>query len=586
MKTQRIIPLVRKSAIASGLVFSLLSGCAVSSPSPSEEIATTTQALPLSVVQKTAAFGWGSSISTTLTAGTALSGPFSITARYMPQYENSYEGPIVASSDDSFYVGLADYDAVGISRGANLVVHYGGQTAYYTLPNPLTYTDPTNSSSSPSTRPIWRHLGVVSDGTTLTVYADGVKLCGITTCTLDVHAAAPPIGTIQLGKRKSVATRSETQFYGFIDDVGFFSRALPATEVAQIAASAGLTGSESKLTALYGFDAAADATGPAAATYTLQGSATLEYVTTTRNAYFDRARLPAPVQTIALQLPFSAGETWTVLQGIDDPAGSHDGYAAFCWDFIRATTVGSSWQNQANTKSAVLKASAAGTVAVVNDSGAWTANGPANRVQIKHGPGFYTSYLHMLPGTAPAAVTVDAAISAGAIVGLAGDIGVRQGAYHLHFGAIDHDANSPGARVTFPVAFSNYEASDDQGVTWYTVSRGIPRRGQWIRRQPTPQKWDSWLDLGGNAKDAPAAVMPTGSVEDIFIGGTDDRLWQKTWTGSAWSPSATTFSPFTDGFVMGSSPSVITNGSSYREVFARGTDGGVYHRTWTGSWNG
>jgi hypothetical protein len=31
------------------------------------------------------------------------------------------------------------------------------------------------------------------------------------------------------------------------------------------------------------------------------------------------------------------------------------------------------------------------------------------------------------------------------------------------------------------MAFSNYEASDDQGASWHAVARGVPAQGQWVR---------------------------------------------------------------------------------------------------------
>ena len=37
-----------------------------------------------------------------------------------------------------------------------------------------------------------------------------------------------------------------------------------------------------------------------------------------------------------LTLPFKKYEAWKVIQGYDDQAGSHNGYASFCLDFVRA----------------------------------------------------------------------------------------------------------------------------------------------------------------------------------------------------------------------------------------------------------
>jgi twitching motility protein PilT len=50
-------------------------------------------------------------------------------------------------------------------------------------------------------------------------------------------------------------------------------------------------------------------------------------------------------------------------------------------------------------------------------------------------------------------------------------------AEHLHM-----DLSNRLGGVTIPMAFANYEASDDKGKTWKKVIRGIPKAGQWIRR--------------------------------------------------------------------------------------------------------
>jgi hypothetical protein len=51
----------------------------------------------------------------------------------------------------------------------------------------------------------------------------------------------------------------------------------------------------------------------------------------------------------------------------------------------------------------------------------------------------------------------------------------------LHFAVTDRGESQPAALVTIPTAFSDYEVSDDNGVTWQPVCRGVPKLGQWVR---------------------------------------------------------------------------------------------------------
>lgn len=101
-------------------------------------------------------------------------------------------------------------------------------------------------------------------------------------------------------------------------------------------------------------------------------------------------------------------------------------------------------------------------------------------------------------------------------------------------------------------------------------------------------KWNGWFGLGGEIKGAPAVVCPTPSTIDIYVRGMDDRLWQKWWDGSKWNPSDDGWLPHDDnGFKISGEPAVIASGANFRDVYARGKDGRVYHKWWDGTkWNG
>src|SRR5205807_1309798 len=50
----------------------------------------------------------------------------------------------------------------------------------------------------------------------------------------------------------------------------------------------------------------------------------------------DAKLLDVPDPKARMQLPFPVDEAWEVIQGVDQPGGSHNSYAAFCWDFVLA----------------------------------------------------------------------------------------------------------------------------------------------------------------------------------------------------------------------------------------------------------
>lgn len=78
----------------------------------------------------------------------------------------------------------------------------------------------------------------------------------------------------------------------------------------------------------------------------------------------------------------------------------------------------------------------------------------------------------------------------------------------------------------------------------------------------------------------PSAVWasPTGPERlDIFIRGSDDKLWQRTWNGSAWTPWGQPFGPL--GTLASSPDATLYDQGVIRDqvaVFVRGTDGGVW----------
>ena len=76
------------------------------------------------------------------------------------------------------------------------------------------------------------------------------------------------------------------------------------------------------------------------------------------NVLFDNPFLVSP-SAVVRRLPFSTGQIWRVNYEFDDQGGSHNGTAAFCWDFVRL---------DASTMQDPVVAAAPGLLSYVDDS--------------------------------------------------------------------------------------------------------------------------------------------------------------------------------------------------------------------------
>jgi hypothetical protein len=87
--------------------------------------------------------------------------------------------------------------------------------------------------------------------------------------------------------------------------------------------------------------------------------------------------------------------------------------------------------------------------------------------------------------------------------------------------------------------------------------------------------------LAGRIVGAPRAVSWGPDRLDIFARGIDGALYHKAWNGSAWIPSATGYENL-GGQIVGP-PTVVSWAPNRLDIFVRGTDGALYHKWWNGS---
>ncbi|HKC19580.1 MAG TPA: CAP domain-containing protein, partial [Candidatus Dormibacteraeota bacterium] len=110
--------------------------------------------------------------------------------------------------------------------------------------------------------------------------------------------------------------------------------------------------------------------------------------------------------------------------------------------------------------------------------------------------------------------------------------------------------------------------------TSYSWNFGVTNTGLFSSGLPA-----TWSDLGGIGSSRAAIASSGATRADIFVRGTDMGLWQRTWNGTSWGTWQSL------GGFLTSDPAAISSGANRIDVFVRGTDDGLWQRTWNGtSW--
>jgi murein DD-endopeptidase MepM/ murein hydrolase activator NlpD len=493
-----------------------------------------------------AAFGWRGYADTDLQFSEFYGSDHTLMARFMVQYPNAYTGPILSvSGSGSFSVGKA-YDQ------ARLLVNLGGSVQTLDHPNPLQAG-------------VWYHLAVVRTGGSFTFYLDGNQICQA--CAVSA-GPSPPSGTLRLARLAAGATDNghEAQFYGFVDDVAVFNTALTASQINAIATAPRLTGSEPNLHAGYTFDSVTPGGDPLPASLSRPASfltatagpqmpglpAYATVVSDQRDDTADAPLLPPPFQQAFMRLPFPVGEAWQVIQGWDNPSGSHHGPASYAWDFILAG------HPQSDTNGKPIYAAGAGSVVETRNDRDSCSGYPASYVMVQHAPSEVGAYLHFIKGSV--AVSQTQVVGFGDFLANAGDTGnTGCGAYHLHFALHTLPESQAGVLVTFPGAFNNYEVSTDGGGTWQAVQRGVPKNGDWVR---SLANHPPVCDANGPYLAECAGPTTSFSLDGTGSSDPDGDPLTFTWTG-----------PFVGGVATGATPTVQLPGTGAFSVALEVGDG-------------
>ncbi|MGA2885050.1 MAG: carboxypeptidase regulatory-like domain-containing protein [Halobacteriota archaeon] len=95
--------------------------------------------------------------------------------------------------------------------------------------------------------------------------------------------------------------------------------------------------------------------------------------------------------------------------------------------------------------------------------------------------------------------------------------------------------------------------------------------------------WSNATSLGGNLTSAPAATSPAAGTIDVFVRGTNGGLYEKTTAnnGTSWSG----WIPLGGQLASGTGPAADARGLNSLDVFVQGTDHVLYYTHWNGAWS-
>ncbi len=482
-----------------------------------------------------AAFGWQGFADTDLAFSSFFGGDHTIAFRFLPQFTMVGEAPIFCDNgQNNFTAGIGGYRAGG-GEAVKLELQVGKSMAFYSFGKPAKDGAPIPLEDK------WHTAAIVRSGNTFKFFLDGKRIDkdgggDLVATSADISSVT---GNVRLGRRNP---DDLPQYYGFVDDVAVFNKAMSQSEIAALFAVSRFSASidTSSLVEAWTFDKALPDGSPLPPKFahpvTRVGSAD-QYggLSETRDSAKDVRILPLTFQTQVTELPFEPGDQWWVLQG-NEGLASHNDYAAFSWDFRR----GDPSVDQAQTCGTKVTSIGTGTIVRACDLGdptdvahleggcsgsaaQFTNDGPLidgyDFMNIDLDAQMEGQYLHLQKGSMEQAMSSHASdfkhspvtnpaplsipVTMGEWIARAGTRGKNN--CHLH-----QAVGKPVLGGTFPTAFSNYEVLDPSTHTWKFVRRGRPRVNQIIRRPPVIAK-------GPTPRPSPEAEP--GICEDGFKAG-------------------------------------------------------------------
>ena len=396
-----------------------------------------------------------------------------ISAWFMPQFPDSYINPIVGA-------GEIDSSAALKQTRPNLAFFLMGTGEYLKKKK----KDGTFDESTQMflrvgiverpypvklKRNTWHHVAVVRSGNNFKMYLDGTAL--LPSINSDINA--PKSMPLRLGQTiawRQIYEKRPAQFYGLIDDVAVFSKALTAAEIKELIKNDSITGDEPSLVAAWLFSKQTPKSEKLKRKFTLTGQATKAFESQKRNSKTDAELQPLPGIHFQFELPFKKellkeGQMIFVGQSPFSIGGSHTGSSNFPFDFTPVTIspTGDAVKSRVKIPGVPFTAVSDGEVVFLDGKHPSGKVDGTNSmfVSVDDLPGFYWKHLHWEKGSEK--VKVGDKVKAGDVLANAGDTGVAEGNFHLHTVLVFFpDGQAPpdiGGTTTVgvPFAFINYQ---------------------------------------------------------------------------------------------------------------------------------
>lgn len=205
------------------------------------------------------------------------------------------------------------------------------------------------------------------------------------------------------------------------------------------------------------------------------------------------------------------------------------------------------------------------SAAVASNSACGGSGTPSNYVNINHGSGVVTRYLHLNTVTVGNGQWVDQNTQ----IGTVGSVGytVPCPAYHLHFQVlVNGNAADPGPLT----ACHGSSVVSYPGAIGYASWNQVPYLGAQVYS-------GSWEDQGGSLSGGVTTASWAPNRLDVFAVASNGRMVHKWWDGQRWSDWED------QGGALAPEATVVSWAPNRLDVFARTSDARLVHKWWAGN---
>jgi spore germination protein YaaH len=134
--------------------------------------------------------------------------------------------------------------------------------------------------------------------------------------------------------------------------------------------------------------------------------------------------------------------------------------------------------------------------------------------------------------------------------------------------------------VSLGAKYDVVNSSNLRGVGLFTLDYGGGAPELWRLLDMKFGTTTPWFSLGGGLTSGPTASSWGATRTDVFARGGDNALWHRSWNGTTWTPWESL------GGVLTEDPTAVSWGPNRIDVFVRGSANDLWHRSFDGtSWS-